>query len=411
MGTGSAIGIEAIHSYIGPAFVDVRELFVARGLDLSRFDNLMMRRKSVNLPCEDPVTNAVNAARPLLAELDEDARARIELLVVATESGLDLGKPISTYVHHHLGLGNACRSFEVKHACYGGTAALQTAAAMIATSPVPGALALVIATDAPGTAARGTTWEPAEGAGAVAMLVGAPGRILRLDPGGSGFHTFEVLDTARPRADVDVVNADASLLAYMTCLEKSFEHYCQRVAGADLRKTFGHLVMHTPFPGMVRGGHRLLMRKKAAAGAAEIDRDFTERVAPSLEYCADTGNLFSGALYLAVCSLLDHARLDGPERVGLFSYGSGCASEFFSGVVGHEPPVRRGIDRELADRYALTVAEYDRITGMADDRGFGTRDALFDTGPYAAAYERRMAGRGLLVLDRIDAYRRTYRWS
>lgn len=411
MAIDRAVGIEAINSYTGPASVDVRELFVARGLDLSRFDNLMMRRKSVNLPCEDPVTNAVNAARPLLAELDDEALGRIELLIVATESGLDLGKPLSTYVHRYLELGNSCRSYEVKHACYGGTAALQSAAAMIAVSPVPGALALVIATDAPGPASRGTTWEPAEGAGAVAMLVSRTGQVLRLDPGGSGYHTFEVLDTARPRADVDVVNADASLLAYMTCLEKSYEHYCTRVGGVDLRKTFDHLLMHTPFPGMVKGGHRMLMRKQAGADAAEIERDFTERAAPALEYCAETGNLFSGALYLALCSLLDHARIEGPSRVGLFSYGSGCASEFFSGVVGHQPRERSDTGRRLAERYALTVEEHDRISGLTDERGFGTRDAVFDTRPYAAAYEQRMAGRGLLVLDRIDAYRRTYRWS
>ena len=55
-----------------------------------------------------------------------------------------------------LGLGKRCRSFEVKHACYGGTAALQSAAAIISASPVPGARALVIASDAASVAARNT---------------------------------------------------------------------------------------------------------------------------------------------------------------------------------------------------------------------------------------------------------------
>ena len=126
------VGIEAINAYVGRASLGVEQLFEARGLDDRRLGNLMMERKSVNLPCEDPVTNAVNAARPLVQALTDDERDRIELIIVGTESGLDFGKPISTYIQHYLGLTRRCRSFEVKHACYGATAALQAAAAMVA---------------------------------------------------------------------------------------------------------------------------------------------------------------------------------------------------------------------------------------------------------------------------------------
>jgi polyketide biosynthesis 3-hydroxy-3-methylglutaryl-CoA synthase-like enzyme PksG len=407
-----SVGIEAVNAYVGPAVVDARALFTARGHDTDRFDNLMMRQKSVNLPCEDAVTNAVNAAKPLVDALGPDRLGRLELLVVATESGLDLGKPISTHVHRHLGLPGSCRSFEVKHACYGGTAALQSAAALIAASPVPGALALVIASDTPSPASRGTTWEPSEGAGAVAMLVGSDARVLRLDPGGNGYHTFEVMDTAKPAPDVDVVDADVSLLSYLTCLEKSYAHYRSKVAGVDVRTTFEHLVFHTPFAGMVKGAHRKLLRQFGGAGAAEIDQDFTQRVAPSLEYCSRTGNLFSAALYLALCSLIDNTATEGPYRVGLFSYGSGCASEFFSGVVGPDAQAAGPrLAQALADRLELDVAGYDALTELSRGRGFGVRDAGFDPKPYAAVYEGTMAGRGLLVLDRIEDYRRVYRWS
>ena len=99
-----AVGIEAVNAYVGRASLAVSQLFEARGLDDRRAGNLMMERKSVNLPCEDPVTNAVNAARPLVDALPPEDRDRIELVVVGTESGLDFGKPISTYVHRHLGL-------------------------------------------------------------------------------------------------------------------------------------------------------------------------------------------------------------------------------------------------------------------------------------------------------------------
>src|SRR5206468_4499968 len=106
-----------------------------------------------NLPFEDPVTNAVNAARPIIDRLAPADRASIELVAVGTESSFDFGKSMSTYVHHYLGLSPRCRSFEVKHACYAGTAALQAAAGIVGADPTRGARALVVATDASSIAA------------------------------------------------------------------------------------------------------------------------------------------------------------------------------------------------------------------------------------------------------------------
>jgi len=121
------IGIEAINAYVARAYIDIRELFEARSLNLDRFDNLMMVSKSVNLPCEDPVTNAVNAAKPIIDKLTEKERNSIEMVITSSESGLDFGKSLSTYIHSYLGLSRHCRLFEVKQACYGGTASLQMA--------------------------------------------------------------------------------------------------------------------------------------------------------------------------------------------------------------------------------------------------------------------------------------------
>ncbi|XVV00825.1 hydroxymethylglutaryl-CoA synthase family protein [Actinosynnema sp. CA-248983] len=408
------VGIEDINVYAGRACVDVRALFETGGLDLGRFANLMMERRSVNLPCEDQVTNAVNAAKPLVDALDPALRDTVELVVVATESGLDFGKPLSTYVHHHLGLGPACRSFEVKHACYGGTAALQTAAAMVAASPVPDARALVIATDIASPSSGGSYWEPSEGAGAVAMLVGRDPAVLRLDVGANGYHTQEVMDTLRPRPDFDVVNSDLSLLAYLDCLDRSFAGYRRRVEGADIVGTFDYLAFHIPFAGMVKGAHRTLLRRAKGWGRAEIDADFEARMAPSLAYATQIGNLYAGSLYLALCSLIDHADFAVARRVGLFSYGSGCGSEFFSGVVSERAGARlaaRPIAKALAERRELGVAEFRALDGLLGDRAFGTRDAVVDTAPYQSIVDSHVAGRGLLLLDRVEGFHRRYRWS
>src|SRR4051812_12308071 len=98
----------------GSVFLDVTELARHRGLDMQRFDNLMMKQKSLAMPYEDPITYGVNAAKPILDTLAPRERERIELLITCTESGIDFGKSISTYIHQQLGLSRSCRMFELK---------------------------------------------------------------------------------------------------------------------------------------------------------------------------------------------------------------------------------------------------------------------------------------------------------
>jgi polyketide biosynthesis 3-hydroxy-3-methylglutaryl-CoA synthase-like enzyme PksG len=408
------IGIEAIHAYCGRAAIDVRALFQARGLEMSRFDNLMMEKKSVNLPHEDPVTNAVNAARPIIAALTEAEKARIELVIAASESGVDFGKSMGSYIHHYLGLSRRCRQFEIKQACYAGTAGLQMAASWLAAGLSPDAKALVIATDVAGASAKHTYAEPAQGTGAVAMLVSAKAQILTLDLGANGYHGYEVMDTCRPAVGVETGNPDLSLLSYLDCLEHSFADYAARTDGADYQQTFDYLAFHTPFAGMVKGAHRMMMRRHKRMAPAESNSDFDRRVAPSLHYCVQIGNVYSATLFLALCGLVDHGEFSRPRRVGLFSYGSGCASEFFSGVVTRQSQdTLRAlhIGTELRGRHQLTMAEYDALLDDADQAGFGVQDADLDPVRYSNIYGAQFEGRGLLVLKRIRNFHREYGWS
>jgi hydroxymethylglutaryl-CoA synthase len=58
------------------------------------------------------------------------------------------------------------------------------------------------------------------------------------------------------------------------------------------------------------------------------------------------------------------------KRVGLFSYGSGCASEFFSGVVGKNAAdrIRRArLDEVIGSRERVTVEEYERLMALAPE--------------------------------------------
>lgn len=409
-----AVGIEAIDFYGGRTFLDIRTLFQDRGLDMRRFDNLMLRRKSVALPCEDPISFSVNAAKPMLDRMSPAEKARIELLITATESGLDFGKSLSTYIHHHLGLDRNCRIFEIKQACYGGTAALQTALNFVASNASPGAKALVIATDISKAAIRGSYVEPSQGAGAVAMLVGDATTILEVDFGANGYHSYEVMDSCRPTPEIETGDSDLSLIAYLDCLEHSFQAYAAKVEGADFVETFDYLAFHTPFPGMVKGAHRMLMRKLKRCAPSVSDEDFDRRVGPSLAYCVEIGNIYSATLYLALFGLIDSVDLSSPKRVGLYSYGSGCCSEFFSGIVTARsqaslaPLCKKDV---LASRHELTMKAYDALLDLSLEWPFGIKDKPVDLTPYASIYDQAFAGQGLLVLKQVKNYHREYVWS
>ncbi len=408
------VGIEALNMYAGPACLDVRTLFHARGLSLDRFDNLMMEKKSVGLPCEDAVTNAVNAAKPIIDQLTETERNGIELVITATESGLDFGKSLSTYVHDYLGLSRNCRLFEVKQACYGGTAAVHMAASHIAAGGSPSAKALVIATDTARTSMKMDYFEPTQATGAVALLVSAKPDILEFDSGANGYYSYEVMDACRPNSEIETGDSDLTLLSYLDCLENSFLAYAEKVDGTDFKNTFDYLVFHTPFAGMVKGGHRKLMRQFLKSKPDEIEVDFNNRVMPSLRYSMQVGNVYSASAYLALCSLIDHSEHDDFRRVGLFSYGSGCSSEFYSGILS--PHAKRclgkmEIGKNLKHRYNLEIQEYDRLLNISKEWAFGIKDKETDTTEYSRIFEHAMQGRGLLVLASVNNYHRKYTWS
>jgi 3-hydroxy-3-methylglutaryl CoA synthase len=402
------VGIDDLNLYASTLSIDNAAIGRERGTS-RYFDLVGIKRRSIAPPFEDAVTLAVNAARPLVEAAGRDA---FELLIVATESGFDFGKPLSSYVHRHLGLGQRCRNLEVKHACYGGTASLQLATAWLRSGVARGKRALVVTTDLPGN----QFGEPAEmtpGTGAVALSLAEEPRVLALDRA-AGYAALEVYDTARPTATFHWVDEVLSLGAYLDLLEAAYAHYRAQVPGS-LERDFDHVVYHMPVEMLVRKAHAALLEADdpdATADAAAAS--FERMVAPSLGYCSETGNIFSGTVYAGLAALVDSD--PGPRagaRLGLYSYGSGSCGEFFSGTL--QPDARavvgaHGLRAHLAARRALTIPDYERIVrereAVAGVRAWAPDRALPE-GHYAAAYD----GRSRLVLDSVADFYRRYAWS
>ncbi len=411
------VGIEAMNIYCGSAALDVNMLAKARNLDSHRFENLLMKEKTVPMPYEDPISNAVNAAKPIIDSLSEDERNRIDMVITCTESGIDFGKSISTYVHHYLGLNRNCRLFELKNACYSGTAGFQMAINFVLSQAAPGRKALVIATDITRLSAVEGTMEmsfaePSSGSGAVALLVSDYPIIFQIDAGANGYYGYEVFDTCRPVPDSEAGDSDLSLLSYLDCCENSFKEYQKRVEGVDYQSTFNYLAFHTPFGGMVKGAHRTNMRKFKQAKPDEIEADFQERVAPSLVYCQRVGNIMGATSLLALASAIDNGDYQRPKRIGVFSYGSGCCSEFYSGVATAQSQERLGqfnLSQHLNDRCMLSMEEYESTFEANGNLKFGTRNYKVNPNLYPEPF-KHVKGKGKLIFSEIKDYHRKYEW-
>jgi polyketide biosynthesis 3-hydroxy-3-methylglutaryl-CoA synthase-like enzyme PksG len=416
-----SVGIEAMNAFGGTSYLDVQELATHRQLDTGRFSNLLMKEKTVALPYEDPITFGVNAAKPIIDSLSETEKNRIEMLITCTESGIDFGKSMSTYIHHYLGLSRNCRLFELKNACYSGTAGFQMAINFILSQTSPGAKALVIATDisrfmvAEAGEALSADWSFAEvssGAGAVAVLVSELPYMFQVDIGANGYYGYEVMDTCRPIPDSEAGNSDLSLLSYLDCCEQAFLEYGRRVEGVDYQDTFHYLSFHTPFGGMVKGAHRSMMRKLTKASPEETETDFMNRVMPGMTYCQRVGNIMGATLFLSLASTIAHGLFDNPKRIGCFSYGSGCCSEFYSGVVssqGQQQLHSFGIEQELNNRYQLSMEEYDNLLKGSGVVKFGTRNVKLDFQSIPGALAS-FQGKQRLFLEEIREFHREYQW-
>ncbi len=414
------VGIEAINVFAGTAYLDVKKLAEYRKLDMSRFDNLLMQEKSVPLPYEDPITFGVNAAKPIVDSLSPEEKDRIEMVIASTESAFDFGKSMSTYFHDLLGLNRNCRLFELKNACYSGVAGLQMAVNFILSQTSPGAKALVIATDIARFMSVGggdmltEDWsfaEPSTGAGSVAMLVSESPYIFQIDVGANGYYGYEVMDTCRPVPDGEAGDADLSLLSYLDCCENSFLEYQKRVQDINYATSFDYLAFHTPFGGMIKGAHRSIMRKIVRAKPDEIEEDFRRRVIPGLTYCQRIGNIMGATTSLSIISTIDNGSFENPKRIGCFAYGSGCCSEFFSGIAtqeSHDYIRALNIKTHLDNRYELSMDEYHELLSNSMALKFGTRNVTID--PNFISQARTCQGKEILFLKTINEYHREYEW-
>jgi hydroxymethylglutaryl-CoA synthase len=353
------VGIDALAIATPRRYLDITDLARARGVDPAKYtQGLGAREMAVADPGEDTVSLAATAARRVIEAAGIDKRA-LGLIVVGTETGVDHSKPVASFVHGLLGLPRAMRVYDTQHACYGGTAGLMSAVEWIASGAADDKAALVICAD---IARYGidTAGEPTQGAGAIAMIVAQNPALLEIDVGVSGTSSTHVHDFWRPLGHREAqVDGHYSVQCYLDAAAEAFAAWKSSAATRDISSYLARICYHAPFCKMAKKAHLHLGFDEAS---------FDAIVAPSLALCARIGNVYTGSLYLGLAGLLQAQAADlARRRVGLFSYGSGCTSEFFSGTIANRAAERIAaarIDEVLAARERITVAEYEEIMAM-----------------------------------------------
>lgn len=347
------IGIDKLSFFTSDLYLPMEDLAIARHEDPNKYlIGIGQSKQAVIRNSQDAVTLAANAA---LKIMDEDERAKIDLILFGTESGVDGSKSGTIYLQSLLGINDAASGVELKQACFGLTAGIQLAMGHIALHPE--SRVLLVGSDI----ARygiGTLGEKTQGGGAVAMIMSANPRILEF--GNQNAHlTKDIMDFWRPlNRDEALVDGKYSSHEFIEFFKETFESYLKKEN--DSIDTFKALIFHLPYTKM---GLKALQAVLDEVEDSAVKKRLLEKFEDSRRLNREVGNLYTGSLYLSLISLLTAQTLNGGDKIGLFSYGSGAEGEFFTGTVvdGYKNWIGSETIQFLNERQKVTVAEYEEI--------------------------------------------------
>ncbi len=359
--TNTPTGIASIGLELPPLVMPVEELAALRGEDPNKY--------TVGLGCSDIalcppdfgiVDLAAGAARKALSRWN-GAPEDIGMIAVGTETAVDMSRPLSAFVADELGLRGQIRSYEVKHACYGGTLALRQACEWRMSGVAQDKAALVIAADI-ALYEQGDPGEPTQGAGGIAFVVERP-EIAEISVDTHAW-SEPAFDFYRPVGEeFPRVDGKLSLECYKKAAQECFAALTEGQNPAEVLERFSAVCFHTPFPKMVRKAFHLV-GELAGWSAERIQQYYDERVAPSMRWNKLSGNSYTASLWIAVAKAL--CGLEAGERVAAFSYGSGFGSEIMSLIAGPRAADAGwavDIERAVAERARVDASGYSTLRG------------------------------------------------
>ena len=364
---------------------------------------------------EDIYSFALTTVSSLLHKYSIDPKS-IGRLEVGTETLLDKSKSVKSVLmqlfQEH---GNTnIEGVDTVNACYGGTNALFNAINWVESSAWDGRDAIVCAGDI-ALYKKGNA-RPTGGAGCVAMLIG-PDAPLAFEPGKRGTYMQHAYDFYKPdlTSEYPVVDGHFSVTCYTEAVDACYKAYNAREAtlqkngitndiqeASDDAKTpldrFDHVLFHSPtcklvaksYARMLYNDYRASPENPAFESVPQelkhlgykqslsdktvektfmtlSKKQFQARVQPSIQVPTMCGNMYCASVYGSLVSLLSNVpseQLKG-RRVGIFSYGSGLASSFFSmKVVGDVSAMVKALNLQerLEARRTVPPETYDEVS-------------------------------------------------
>lgn len=330
-----SIGISGLAAYAPPYRVWLEDWCQWTGDQWPKVREVVGRSFRVRGPNQSVYTMAATAVMRLIEQYDVDP-TRVKFLGLGTESSTDnsAGAIIvkgmvdrALIAHGKAAIARSCEVPEFKHACLGGVYGMKNALRHLALDGA-GGQAIVVCADI-AEYARGSSGEPTQGAGAVAMLLEENPKLVEVDLINSGSASdYRIMDFRKPMLrfcgqdrseshqvqDFPVFNGKYSTTCYIDeTLHALNDMYEKRnLVAADYLRSLQTIFMHRPYRRMPETG-------LAVAYLYALGLGNTEDRAELASYCYQAG-IEPDALISEMASKPEVALLADPERVNYEVY-------------------------------------------------------------------------------------------
>lgn len=326
--TSRPVGLSGLSLYLPPYRVDLQQWCDWTGADWDKIRQVVGTGFRLLGPQQSIYTMAANAVLRLIQNYDVDP-ARVRYLALGTESSTDnsagavIIKGMVDNALEGLGLPKLSRNCEVpefKHACLGGIYGLKNALRFLSTDG-DDSVAIVVSSDK-ALYERGSSGEPTQGAGAVAMLLSSDPAIATIDLANSGTASdYRGVDFRKPLVnrngtgaspefvDIPIFNGKYSTSCYVDEMQHALEDMyrkrgltaCEHVRGVEA------VFMHRPYQRMPETGWGMAYLFALARGGVEEHRELAG-------YCDEAGIALDDLL-AELCPIPDLARFAVRERI------------------------------------------------------------------------------------------------
>jgi len=331
----SAIGLSGLAVYVPPFRVQLEDWCDWTDNPWSKIRNVVGNSFRLRGPRQSVYTMAATAVMRLIDQYELDP-AEIGFLGLGTESSTDNSAGaiiIKGMVDRALRasgrapLSRSCEVPEFKHACLGGVYAMKGALRYLALDGA-GSKAIVVCADI-AEYARGSTGEPTQGAGAVAMLLERDPALATIDLAMSGSASdYRVMDFRKPMLrfcgqdrseshhvqDFPVFNGKYSTTCYIDetlhALDQLYEK--RNVVPSDYLRSLEHVFMHRPYRRMPENGWAVAWLFALARGNDSDRRELAG-------YC-ETSDIEFDALQREMAAVVDVQEFATPETLNLDAY-------------------------------------------------------------------------------------------